>query len=70
MTTSRTPEIGEQIRRRREALDLSREGLAYKAEISHKTLERIEAGRVTPRRATANAIERALLAEEEGVVAA
>lgn len=53
--------IGIELRKRREALDLSVEGLAYKAEVSYKTIERIEAGAVdTPRRATVNALRRAL----------
>lgn len=60
MTTANKQEIGQAIRERREALGLSREGLAYKAGIAHKTVERIEAGLVRPRRATLTVIEQAL----------
>jgi transcriptional regulator with XRE-family HTH domain len=52
--------IGERIRERREAIDLSREGLAFKSGVAHKTIERIEGGHSIPRRATLAAIERAL----------
>jgi predicted transcriptional regulator len=61
--------LGEEIRQRREALKLSREGLAYKAGVAHKTIERIEAGLVTPRRATLAMIEMALAAEQERMAA-
>lgn len=36
----------------REAQGLSREGLAFKAGVSLKTVERIESGQAVPRRAT------------------
>jgi ribosome-binding protein aMBF1 (putative translation factor) len=55
--------ISEAIRSRREAVGLSREGLAYKAGISLKTLERLEAGKNIPRRATLAVIETALAEE-------
>lgn len=55
---------GIEIKERREAVGLSREGLAYKASVSLKTLERIERGEVQPRRATATVIDAALVAEE------
>lgn len=60
MTNATPKQIGKDLRERREALGLSREGLAYKAGVSHKTLERIEAGMVMPRRATLTVIEQAL----------
>lgn len=65
MDSANDTHIGIQIRQRREALGLSREGLAYKAGVSHKTLERLEAGMVTPRRATLSVIEGALGPLEE-----
>lgn len=52
--------LGADIQSRREALDLSREGLAYKAGVSLSTIERLEAGKHTPRRATLAMIESAL----------
>lgn len=61
--------IGEQIRERRDALGLSVEGLAYKAGVSYKTIERIEAGLAQPRRATLTVIEQALAAEQEALAA-
>lgn len=51
------------IRESREAVGLSRIGLAYKAGVDLRTIERIEAGDVQPRRATLAVIE-AVLAEE------
>lgn len=67
MTSARDISIGKRIQARREALGLSREGLAYKAGIAHKTVERIEAGQSIPRRATLAVIEQALEAEVEAV---
>lgn len=40
----------------RQRIDLSREGLAFKAGVSFKTIERIETGRVIPHRLTQRAI--------------
>ena len=60
---------GKLIRERREAISLSREGLAYKARVSLKTIERIERGEVLPRRATAYVIDAALVAAESGAAA-
>lgn len=60
---------GARIRDRREVLGLSREGLAYKAGVAHKTIERIEAGKAEPRRATLAVIEAALEAVEAKRVA-
>lgn len=54
---------GEDIRESREDIGLSRIGLAYKAGVDLRTIERIESGEVTPRRATLAVIE-AALAEE------
>ena len=51
------------IRRHREAVGLSREGLAYKAGLSIKTIERIEGGKNEPRRATLAVISRVLVEE-------
>lgn len=48
------------IKTRREALDLSREGLAYLAGLSVRTIERIESGETEPRRATLTVIRMAL----------
>jgi transcriptional regulator with XRE-family HTH domain len=50
------------IRAAREALGMTREELAFKAGISFGTLERIERGQNTPRRATL-----AVLAEALGI---
>jgi predicted transcriptional regulator len=59
----RQTNAGEEIREARKAIGLSKEGLAYKAGVALSTIERIEAGKVTPRRATLSVI-RAVLAEE------
>lgn len=60
---------GAEIRQRREAIELSREGLAYKSGVALKTIERIERGDVMPRRATATVIEAALVEAESGAAA-
>lgn len=60
---------GVEIKARREAVGLSREGLAYKASVSLKTLERIERGHVQPRRATKTVIDQALVEAENGIAA-
>lgn len=54
---------GARIRQTREALGLSRIGLAYKAGVDLRTIERIEADAVVPRRATLAVIEQALAQE-------
>lgn len=51
---------GADIRKSREAIGLSRIGLAYKAEVDLRTIERIETGEVEPRRSTLAVIEAAL----------
>lgn len=51
---------GPDIKRRREALGLSREWLAYRASVSVRTVERIEDEKTAPRRATLAMIEAAL----------
>jgi len=51
---------GTEIMERREALGLSREGLAYKAGIALRTVERIEAGEAKPQRSTLTVIRLAL----------
>lgn len=51
---------GTAIRRDREKVGLSRVGLAYLADVDPRTIERIEAGEVTPRRATLACIRRVL----------
>jgi predicted transcriptional regulator len=48
------------IRDAREKLGLSREGLAFKAGVSLRSIERIESGETEPRRATLAVIETAL----------
>lgn len=55
--------IAQEIRAQREAVGLSREGLAAAAGVSVKTVERIEWGKVSPRRATLAMIQQALEAE-------
>lgn len=55
---------GDEIRARREAIKLSREGLAYKSGVALKTIERIERGENEPRRATLSVIQDALHAAE------
>ena len=62
-------QIGEEIQREREALGLSRIGLAYKAGVDLGTVRRIEQGEVTPRPATLTVIRMALAAEAEEVAA-
>lgn len=63
--TSATPQhIGEGIRRRREQLGLSREGLAHFAGVSLRTIIRLEQGEHFPRRATQRVIEAALDEQE------
>lgn len=64
MTPARDIPTGERIREQREALGLSREGLAYKSGVAFKTIERIELGENEPRRATLAMIEQALEAEQ------
>lgn len=64
MTPATKIEIGQRIRQEREALGWSREDLASKAGVAHKTIERIEGGGVQPRRATLRVIEDALSLEE------
>lgn len=54
---------GAQIREAREAANLSVIGLAYKAGVNTRTIERIEADEVTPRPATLAVIEAALAKE-------
>lgn len=51
---------GTAIKRAREAVGLSRVGLAYLSEVNLRTIERIEAGEVKPRRATLICIQRAI----------
>jgi predicted transcriptional regulator len=63
-------EIGQEIRQRREALGLTRESLAHLAQLSYKTIERIEAGGVMPRRATLTVIEQAFTQAERELEAA
>ena len=66
-STNATSFTGKQLRKRREALGLSVEGLAYKAGVSYKTIERIEAGGSEPRRATITVLVQALAeVEAEG----
>jgi transcriptional regulator with XRE-family HTH domain len=48
------------VRQAREGLGLSREGLAFKAGLSLRSVERIEAGDTNPHRATVRAIAAAL----------
>lgn len=62
--TSATPTSSQTVLRRRETLGMSRELLAANAGVSLRTVERIEAGEVEPRRATLAVIE-AALAEAE-----
>jgi transcriptional regulator with XRE-family HTH domain len=50
-------DIATAVRARREALGMSREGLADRAGVSFKTITRIESGEVTPRPATLRVIE-------------
>ena len=49
-----------EIKAKREDLGLSPEGLADRAQLSLRTVERIEAGDVTPHRSTLRVIELAL----------
>lgn len=65
MNPSSTRHPGISILKRREAAELSREGLAAAAEVSLRTIERIETGAVKPRRATLRVIETALTVAEE-----
>lgn len=65
-TLASTP--GERIRQTREALKMSRVGLAYKAGVDLSTIHRIETGKVRqPHRLTIEAIDRVL--EGEGAAA-
>ncbi len=52
--------LGEQIQIRREALGLSREGLAAIADVSYATIIRVEGDAGVPQRSTLAAIQRAL----------
>lgn len=69
ITAPPTPTPVHPIRVARDSQGLSREGLAFKADVSLKTIERIESGQVTPRRATLNGIARALGVEPEELAA-
>jgi len=61
MQKNATASFGRQVRNAREAAGLPVEGLAFKAGMTVRTIERIEAGQVTkPHRATARAIADAL----------
>lgn len=66
---SNIPLAGADVQASRESVGLSREGLAYKAGVSLRTLERIESGDVQPRRATLVVIGQALAAEAEEIAA-
>lgn len=70
MSEATLKNISQDLRPRREEAGLSREGLAYKAGISVKTVERLEAGKSVPRRATLavinNALDEALIAVKDG----
>lgn len=59
-TDTRQPPLSERIRDERKAQGLSPEGLAFKAGVSLKTIERIETGAAVPRRATLKVIVDAL----------
>jgi transcriptional regulator with XRE-family HTH domain len=54
------PEPPTLVREARERLGLSREGLAFKAGVSLKTIERIERGEGMPHRSTRQVIARVL----------
>lgn len=55
---------GAEIKRRREAIGLSQIGLAFKASVHLRTIERIEEGRIaSPRQTTLKCIEDALASE-------
>lgn len=56
------------IRAAREAQGLPREGLAFKAGVSLNTIERIEAGRTQPRRATLKVIADVLGVEPDTLI--
>jgi transcriptional regulator with XRE-family HTH domain len=58
----RAPEL---VREAREAKRLSREGLAFKAGVSLKTIERIERGEGVPHRSTRQVIAHVLEVEPE-----
>lgn len=55
-TTSASQSAPELVRAAREAKRLSREGLAFKAGVSLKTIERIERGDTFPHRSTQQVI--------------
>lgn len=52
--------MGDRIRAAREAAGLDPIGLAYKAGVDLRTIQRIEAGEVTPRRSTVAVIDQAI----------
>lgn len=60
MTVARRPLAGPRIQREREALGLTREGLAHYADVSLRAVQRIEQGECVPQRSTLAAIDRAL----------
>lgn len=57
--------MGEQIAMQRQALGLSREALAARAEVSLSTMIRVERSLSVPTRATLAAIQRALAGAEK-----
>lgn len=58
--TANAPEGIHPVRRAREERGLTREGLAWKAGVALRTVDRIESGDVTPHRLTQEAIARVL----------
>lgn len=61
--------LGQQVKQARDALGLSAEGLAFKAGVSIRTVTRLEADEVVPRRATLRVITDALGLELEASAA-
>ncbi len=65
MSSATDNPLSTQVQEARLAAGLSIEGLAFKAGVSYKTVERIEAGESVPRRATLKVIADVLGLEHE-----
>ena len=68
--SARHKHVGQEVKTRREAIGLSREGLAYKSGVALKTIERVEREETFPRRSTTTVILAALDRAEEDEKAA
>jgi transcriptional regulator with XRE-family HTH domain len=70
VTSATSSLTGKRLRSEREKRGMSVEELSFRAGVSYKTIERVEAGESTPRRATVAVIQQAFAAADaEGAAA-